>query len=76
MCDWVATWLLHIVKGWATNKSLKPLLTWLEVFCLTRLVAHTGFEPVISALKGRCPRPLDERGSLNAVFVVAGTIVP
>ncbi len=24
------------------------------------LVAHTGFEPVISALRGRCPRPLDE----------------
>jgi hypothetical protein len=23
-------------------------------------VAHTGFEPVISALRGRCPRPLDE----------------
>lgn len=25
-----------------------------------RLVAHTGFEPVISSLRGRCPRPLDE----------------
>jgi len=24
------------------------------------LVAHTGFEPVISSLRGRCPRPLDE----------------
>jgi hypothetical protein len=24
------------------------------------MVAHTGFEPVISALRGRCPRPLDE----------------
>src|SRR5690349_14399314 len=24
------------------------------------LVAHTGFEPVVSALRGRCPRPLDE----------------
>jgi transcription elongation factor GreA len=24
------------------------------------LVAHTGFEPVISALRGRCPKPLDE----------------
>ena len=24
------------------------------------LVAHTGFEPVISALRGRCPWPLDE----------------
>ncbi len=24
------------------------------------LVAHTGFEPVISSLRGRCPKPLDE----------------
>ena len=27
------------------------------------LVPHTGFEPVISALRGRCPRPLDECGA-------------
>ncbi len=27
------------------------------------VVAHTGFEPVISALRGRCPRPLDECAS-------------
>ena len=26
----------------------------------TLLVAHRGFEPLISALRGRCPRPLDE----------------
>ena len=25
------------------------------------MVARTGFEPVVSALKGRRPRPLDER---------------
>ena len=25
-----------------------------------RLVAHRGFEPLISALRGRCPGPLDE----------------
>ena len=24
------------------------------------LVAHRGFEPLVSALRGRCPRPLDE----------------
>ncbi len=29
------------------------------------LVARTGFEPVISALRGRCPRPLDERALFN-----------
>ncbi len=27
---------------------------------LNNLVAHTGFEPVISSLRGRCPKPLDE----------------
>ncbi len=27
------------------------------------LVPHTGFEPVISALRGRCPGPLDECGA-------------
>ena len=27
------------------------------------LVAHTGFEPVISSLRGRCPKPLDECAS-------------
>ena len=29
------------------------------------MVARTGFEPVISALRGRCPWPLDERAALN-----------
>ncbi len=28
------------------------------------LVAHTGFEPVVSALRGRCPGPLDECAAL------------
>src|SRR5687767_2894895 len=27
------------------------------------VVPHTGFEPVISALRGRCPGPLDECGT-------------
>ena len=30
-----------------------------------RLVPHTGFEPVISALRGRCPGPLDECGPVG-----------
>jgi hypothetical protein len=30
------------------------------------LVPHTGFEPVISALRGRCPGPLDECGPVGA----------
>ena len=37
----------------ATNKTVKMAL-----------VAHTGFEPVISSLRGRCPKPLDECASL------------
>src|SRR5689334_22325144 len=28
------------------------------------MVPRTGFEPVVSALRGRCPGPLDERGAL------------
>src|SRR5579863_7559759 len=42
------------------KKRLKPLLTWLETFSQVFMVAHTGVEPVISALRGRCPGPLDE----------------
>ena len=34
------------------------------------IVPRTGFEPVIFALKGRCPRPLDERGSCNAALLL------
>ena len=32
------------------------------------VVARTGFEPVISALRGRCPWPLDERATHKANF--------
>ena len=35
-----------------------------------RLVARTGVEPVIPALRGRCPKPLDERACLNCLLVV------
>ena len=31
----------------------------------TAVVPHTGFEPVISALRGRCPGPLDECGEVE-----------
>src|SRR3990170_3639739 len=31
------------------------------------LVPHTGFEPVVSALRGRCPGPLDECGSVERI---------
>lgn len=30
------------------------------------MVPGTGFEPVISAVRGRCPRPLDEPGTFGA----------
>lgn len=32
------------------------------------LVARTGFEPVIFALRGRCPRPLDERAGEHQCY--------
>ena len=34
---------------------------WAKEFAVQcRLVGHRGFEPLISALRGRCPWPLDE----------------
>ena len=41
------------------------------------MVARTGFEPVISTLRGWCPRPLDERatywnGSLGGIQFQGG----
>lgn len=33
------------------------------------LVARTGFEPVISALRGQRPKPLDERASVKNLEV-------
>jgi hypothetical protein len=46
-------------------KCLKSLVNGLETVWRGWWVAHTGFEPVISALRGRCPRPLDECASLS-----------
>ena len=39
-----------------------PIRAWIRPK-MAKLVPHTGFEPVISALRGRCPRPLDECGT-------------
>ena len=36
--------------------------------CRLNFVARTGFEPVIPALRGRCPKPLDERANVNFSF--------
>ena len=42
----------------------------LEVIrCEEGMVARTGFEPVISTLKGWRPRPLDERATTKARFL-------
>ncbi len=35
---------------------------------LSFVVAHAGFEPAISSLRGRCPKPLDE----CALFIQPG----
>ena len=48
------------LEGWRTTIVLRPL-------CRVRLVARTGFEPVISGLKGRRPSPLDERARICAL---------
>ena len=56
----VATRLLHLGGRAFERERLEPLLSLLEMSQTCQMVAHTGFEPVISALRGRCPRPLDE----------------
>ncbi len=43
-----------------SQKEFGPGNTWPEALTDKVVVAHTGFEPVISALRGRRPRPLDE----------------
>ena len=56
----VATPLLHREEKLDKTNRLKPVCGWLETVDEAGIVAHTGFEPVISALRGRCPKPLDE----------------
>ncbi len=34
------------------------------------LVAHRGFEPLVSSLRGRCPRPLDECAPVHVRLIV------
>ncbi len=39
------------------------------------IVARTGFEPVIFALRGRCPKPLDERAEIYFLSTVNSTLL-
>src|SRR2546425_7061245 len=59
MVSGCCTVAVQVDNGLKWNR-LKPLLMGLEAVHQGDSVAHTGFEPVISALRGRCPRPLDE----------------
>jgi hypothetical protein len=56
----VATRLLHSACKPTITKHPRPLADLPEMCDAKQEVAHTGFEPVISALRGRCPGPLDE----------------
>lgn len=53
------------------TKRLKPPANGLETVCMRIWVAHAGFEPAISALRGRCPGPLDECASLRPLSYLA-----
>ena len=44
----------------STSPPDKKGLPQTKSYLSKELVAHTGFEPVISSLRGRCPGPLDE----------------
>ena len=39
------------------------------------LVAHTGFGPVISSLRGKCPKPLDEWAKRRAIAIISVALV-
>ena len=47
-----------------------------ESLRMREMVAHTGFEPVIFALRGRCPWPLDECASYHATEAIASIAIP
>lgn len=38
------------------------------------MVPHTGFEPVVFAVRGRCPKPLDECGMKNHIYITYNLI--
>src|SRR6266581_4985221 len=49
------------------QKSLANQIKGVCQAFLQEIVPRTGVEPVISALKGRRPRPLDERGEVYSL---------
>ena len=70
-----STWTTPRSTSWAARGDVARTMRWPRQSTQRRrprgavrgrreihLVPHTGFEPVISALRGRCPRPLDECG--------------
>ena len=57
------------------QKSLANQIKGVCQALLQEIVPRTGVEPVISALKGRRPWPLDERGLYMAVRYVAVNIL-
>jgi hypothetical protein len=56
------------MERWAAKSPLPENKIGSGLFA--EIVPRTGFEPVIPALKGRCPRPLDERGVCNTSLVL------
>ena len=60
---------LSPVRRWRCTEIAKQARDE-SLTCIEFLVARTGFEPVISALRGRRPKPLDERAVVRRM---AGT---
>jgi hypothetical protein len=54
--------MIRQIQRYKYQKQKRPklFLSLLETFMVCPMVAHTGVEPVISALRGRRPGPLDE----------------
>ena len=53
-------------EGGRDRRADQPFDPQQATTCRGVVVPHTGFEPVISALRGRCPGPLDECGPVGA----------
>ena len=63
----IRTKLMNRISLWVITSQYSNCL---HTFHKRLQVAHTGFEPVVSALRGRCPWPLDECAAKSWLGIV------
>src|SRR4051794_15508781 len=69
---WALTLLMSVPPETASAPDEEARSGWIGLASIASVVPHTGFEPVISALRGRCPGPLDECGPVGSEGAPAG----